>query len=191
MGLIFILFRLLWSPLEMTAFGSENQARLLPLSPEDSKITGLAWDNSEDIEIQAQANGGGTYRYYAIVKGRYTRADWSLLLGKGKMVLLPEGRFSLQIPIEEVETSLSVMAFSSNKMIEEEHRTVFFPEWAGLHQKQVDLKLRRLFFSSNAELTSIAYKQTAISDLSEWALRVQGSEYFLHGATVEFEFIGQ
>jgi hypothetical protein len=181
MGLIIIFWRLFLLTADASPLENEIQARLLPRLPDESHINGLSWDNSDQVDVQIKEAKRGKFRYVAVVKGHYRRPDWTLLLGQKKLVLLPEGDFTLEIPIEQRETDLTIMAFSGKEKMEEERRTILAPGLAPLNLERDDkeeLNLRKLYFTANAEVSNLAFKQTSVSGLNEVALRVQASGFY-------------
>jgi len=98
----------------------EARVRMLPLSLSESRISGLTWDQTEDLLVYSRSEGPSKTEYFVVLKGYYAREDWKLLIGNGKKVLIPKGEFYIEVVLNQVETPLTVIAMNSKDHLEEE-----------------------------------------------------------------------
>src|SRR5687768_1229231 len=79
-----------------------------------TQITGLEW-NSTELPVQAKTGADGTVETVAILKGKYSKPGWNLVLtkkGSGTAFKTEAQAFTFKIPITEQETKVTIVAVS-------------------------------------------------------------------------------
>ncbi|MGZ3698135.1 MAG: hypothetical protein ACXWP5_08370, partial [Bdellovibrionota bacterium] len=154
-------------------------AKLVP-GPGSKVIQKLEW-KSTDVEIRtlkpSEKAPPSETKVLAIVEGRFRQPGWNLLKGLTQVITDNQGNFRLEIPIEEPDTSVELMAISPLGDIEKQVVKIVFPTYP-----QFAKELREgpavksgIGLSPGIALSFISYRESGIPGFTEFALTAKVS----------------